>query len=147
MALSLVSRRFYASPDYLDKHGVPEHPSALSKHNCLKFDTKVQPINEWAYLEDQTVKTVSVNGSFTSDSISLTMDFAIKGQGICWVPQFLANEAVREGNLVCLFDGKYSIEQPFYVMFHSRRYMQNKIKVFLDMLTQYMEQKYNVFSN
>ena len=141
------SRRFYASPEYLRQHGTPEHPSTLSQHNCLRFDTKVHPVDEWLYHDNHTLQSVTVNGTFTSDSINLTKDFAVQGQGICWLPQFFANQDVRDGNLVCLFDGKYSIEQPYYVIYHSRRYMQRKIQVFLDMLTQYMEQKYNVFTN
>jgi len=136
--LTTFSRRFYASPDYLAKHGIPEHPSALSEHNCLKFDNKVLPIDEWFYLEGQTVETIPVTGSFTSDSINLTLELAIQGQGVCWAPQILANKEVREGNLICLFDGKYGFEHPFYVVYHSRRYMPKKMKVFIDMFSQYI---------
>ena len=141
------TRRFYASPDYLAKQGTPEHPSELSDHNCLRFDTKVYPVDEWLYLDEGRLEAVSVNGSFTSDSINLTLELATQGQGICWVPQFLANKAVRDGHLVCLFEGKYAFEQPFYVIYRSRRHMPKKMKVFLDMLTQYIEQRYNVFNN
>jgi len=133
--ITTTCRRFYASPDYLAKHGIPEHPSALRDHNCLKVD----PEDEWLYFEGKTLETIPVTGSFTCDFVSLTMKLAIQGQGVCWVPQLMANKEVREGNLVCLFNGKYAFEQPFYVIYHSRRHMPKKIKVFIDMLIQYFE--------
>ena len=136
--IATFSRRFYASPDYLAKHGIPEHPSALSEHNCLKFDNKVLPVDEWLFIEGQSVESVPVTGSFTSDSINFTLELAIQGQGVCWAPQALANKEVRKGNLICLFDGKYGFEHPYYVVYHSRKYMPKKVKVFIDMLSQYI---------
>ncbi|MGF1757263.1 LysR family transcriptional regulator [Photobacterium sagamiensis] len=138
-------RRFYASPAYLDKCGYPEHPSELSNHNCLIFDSKIHPTDKFFYLENGHLEFVQVDGTFISDSMNLTMDLAVQGHGVCWVPQQLADNEVRKGNLVCLFGGKYAIEQSYYVIYSSRRYMAKKVKVFLDMFTQYMEQTHNIF--
>lgn len=139
------ARRFYASPAYLEKYGHPAHPSELSNHNCLVFDSKIHPTDEYLYLENGHLKSVKIDGSLVSDSVNLTMDLSLQGHGVCWVPQQFADNEVRKGNLVCLFEGKYGTEQSYYVIYNSRRYMPKKIKVFLDMLIQYMEQTYNIF--
>lgn len=141
-----VSRRFYASPEYLSKHGNPSHPGELKNHNCLRFDNRVSPVEEWNYIEEGEIKSVPIQGSFTCDVVDATMELAMKGAGICWIPQPMANHAVREGKLVCLFDGKYSFDQPYYVVYHSKNYVPRKVKVFLDMLTQYVEQRQDLFN-
>ncbi|MGF1724388.1 LysR family transcriptional regulator [Photobacterium nomapromontoriensis] len=143
--LFTFSRRFYAAPSYLKKYGTPNHPRYLIHHNCLRFDSRLVDASYWHYIENNEVHCVEVDGSFISESIRSTMQLAEKGNGICYTPQFLTNPLVREGKLICLFDGKYSFEQPYYVMYHSRHHMPKKIHVFLDMLTQYVEQKYDLF--
>lgn len=141
-----VSRRFYASPEYLADKGLPTHPRALSEHNCVRFDNRIFPVEQWSYVENNEEKKIRVGGSFTCDAIDTTLDMAIKGLGVCWVPQPMANKSVREGKLVCLFDGGYGTEQPYYVIYHSKNYVPKKVKVFLDMLTQYMDQHQNIFN-
>ncbi len=32
-----IERVLCASPDYLERHGVPEHPNDLRHHNCLTY--------------------------------------------------------------------------------------------------------------
>lgn len=144
--LFTVYRRFYASPDYLREHGIPLHPSDLARHTCLRFDTRIEPVDQWSYVENEEVRSVKVHGGVTSDSIDITCDLALKDLGVCWIPQTMADKHVREGRLVCLFDGKYALEQPYYVMYRSRNHMPQRVKVFLDMLTQYIDQHYNSFN-
>lgn len=139
------SRRFYATPDYLERAGTPEHPQQLVDFNCLRFDNRITDPSCWQYMEDGLIHCVEVDGTFSSQSVKVTLEMALKGQGICYSPQFLANPYVRDGKLVCLFEGKYSFEQPYYVIYHSRNHMPKKNRVFIDMLTQYVEQKYNLF--
>lgn len=143
--LYTFSRRFYASPDYLAAHGIPNHPLDLVHHNCLRFDSRLVDPSCWHYSEGNDVHCVEVDGTFISESIRSTMQLAAKGHGICYTPQSLTNTLVREGKLICLFDGKYSFEQPYYVMYHSRHHMPKRVRVFLDMLTQYVEQKHDLF--
>ncbi|WP_419535491.1 LysR family transcriptional regulator [Endozoicomonas sp.] len=140
------SRRFYASPDYLKRHGNPEHPRDLADMHCLRFDNKESDVDKWFYFEEDNVEQVTVKGPFTCESLNLTIELARKGMGVCFVPQFMVNPLVRSQELVCLFEGRYSYEQPYYVIYHSNSYMPNKTRAFLDMFSQYMEQSNNVFN-
>jgi len=52
---SLIARRLAscptfmcASPEYLERHGTPQHPDDLSKHNVLAY-TRNQAPHEWRY--------------------------------------------------------------------------------------------------
>ncbi|ELP1877933.1 LysR family transcriptional regulator [Vibrio vulnificus] len=143
--LFTCSRRFYASPEYLKVHGFPEHPKDLENFDCLCFDDRLTDPSCWQYVEDGVIHHVEVASTFSSQSLKTTLEMALKGHGICYTPQFLANPFVREEKLICLFNGKYAFEQPYYVIYHSRSHMPKKTRVFLDMLTQYVEQKYNLF--
>ncbi len=140
------SRRFYASPDYLKQYGYPKHPRELSGMHCLRFDNKEHDVDKWSYFENDDVEQVTVDGPFTCESLNLTIELASQGMGVCFAPQFLVNPLVRQGKLVCLFEGRYSFEQPYYVIYHSNSYMPNKTRVFLDRFSQYMEQSNNVFN-
>src|SRR5690606_21690449 len=50
------SRRvIVASPAYLERHGVPKHPSELGAHNCLAYNLR-STLNEWPFAIDGSLR-------------------------------------------------------------------------------------------
>ena len=64
---SLISRKLAtnkrvicASPAYIAKHGKPETPADLLKHNCLTHSS-IHHFNDWQFRENDEIKTYSLS--------------------------------------------------------------------------------------
>jgi DNA-binding transcriptional LysR family regulator len=69
----------FASPDYLEKKGIPLQPQDLKNHECLRM--REAP---WILRENggQASQTVAVSGQFIANSIGLLRALALDGKGI-----------------------------------------------------------------
>lgn len=90
----------YASPEYLRRHGTPDHPSALAGHSCL-VSRLIGTI--WNFYSDAGDMAVSVRPRLSVNDGLVLRDATCKGLGIAVLPTFLARQEVEEGRLQPLF--------------------------------------------
>lgn len=92
-----------ASPEYLAKHGVPEHPDQLVQHRCLHYP-RSQRTATWTFEQHSTLPaqrlTVPISGAFVANNSEALRDIALQHQGIALVPDFSVQEALQKGSLV-----------------------------------------------
>ncbi|OWQ46417.1 LysR family transcriptional regulator [Roseateles noduli] len=92
-----------ASPAYLKRAGVPQHPAELAQHRCLPY-LRPGPA-QWFFergagdAERERIR-VPVQGNFRASNSEVLRDGALSGLGIALLPDFSAQDAMREGGLV-----------------------------------------------
>lgn len=92
-----------ASPAYLERAGVPQHPAELAQHRCLPY-LRPGPA-QWFFersagdAEPERIR-VPVQGPFRASNSEVLRDGALSGLGIALLPDFSARDAMREGRLV-----------------------------------------------
>jgi DNA-binding transcriptional LysR family regulator len=79
--LGSAARVFYASPSYLARYGVPEHPKDLGKHECILQSYMAQR-GIWHLVSGKKSIDVNVHGRFSTNNVSMTLKFAEQGHGI-----------------------------------------------------------------
>jgi DNA-binding transcriptional LysR family regulator len=84
-----------ASPDYLQRRGVPEHPTDLARHDCLLYlrDGSAQ---SWSFEKAGSRKrgdwiTVPVGGPFKANNSEVLRAAILGGLGIGLLPDFSAD--------------------------------------------------------
>ncbi|MBA7848140.1 LysR family transcriptional regulator [Klebsiella sp. RHBSTW-00484] len=87
-----------ASPDYLARHGVPQHPSELEKHDGLLY-THRAPGGCWQLLYEGQVQMWRVRNRLRSDNAFCLLESAKAGMGIVVMPMFLGADAILKGEL------------------------------------------------
>ncbi|MEM8838374.1 MAG: LysR substrate-binding domain-containing protein [Pseudomonadota bacterium] len=88
-----------ASPSYLEKHGIPDNPQALTAHNCLTFDYETgSPV--WTFKRGSETETIRVRGSLKATSSEVLREVALGGTGIILMPTWLVGPDVTAGRLV-----------------------------------------------
>lgn len=89
-----------ASPAYLAKHGIPEHPVELLDHNCLhyRFQSSGQ-LAPWVFSGPEGQYPVEVGGSLIASSLPVTQELATKGVGIGYTFREYCAEALSSGRL------------------------------------------------
>lgn len=125
--------RAYAAPGYLQKHGTPRHPSELAQHKVLDFRIS-EGIREWVILSDkETPMKLDVFPQFCANEPTALCQAAILGQGIVFMPQFIAKQHVVSGRLVPILPGWYLPGSDFYAIFASHR-IPLQVRVLIDFL-------------
>ncbi len=136
---SFVARRladlgydFFASPEYLDQHGVPEVPDEIFEHRCIyRLANESDPIS-WQFGEHE----LPIKPNIICDSPYTEHALALQGVGISRLPLILAAESYATGQLIRLFEGQYAFRLNIYGIYSSRRYLPHRVKVLIDDIRQ-----------
>lgn len=140
---SLIARRIHtthhvicAAPSYLAKWGTPLEPEQLAEHRCLNLSADA-PCTHWPVQLPHGIVRMNIRPSFTADNSEILLALACAGAGIGRFAMFQAREDIEAGRLVpILEDFNPHFGQAVYAVYHSRRYVSNRIQVFLDFLEQ-----------
>jgi DNA-binding transcriptional LysR family regulator len=99
--LGETGRLIVASPDYLARHGTPDTPEDLHRHNCLNFNfRRAEPV--WPFRRDGVDFSLSVNGNILANNGETLGQLAAAGVGIARVGEFSVAEEIADGRLVRL---------------------------------------------
>ncbi|PMM41984.1 LysR family transcriptional regulator [Vibrio splendidus] len=130
--------QYSASPNYLHKHGIPEHPQELNKHHCLTYSL-MSPANEWRFTDkNRQFSSVKVNQIFTSDSPEMLLKMARQGLGVVALPDWMGKEFVENGELTQLLEDWSNDYLPMYAVYHASEYLPQRIRVFIDFLAEHL---------
>jgi len=125
-----------ASPAYLERHGVPQHPSDLLSHNCLAYNLRAT-LNEWPFAIDGGVRPIAVAGNFRGNSGETLRHMALGGAGIARLGWFQVGEDVRQHRLVPLLEDFHAGElQGVYAVFFGARHTSARVRCFVDFLVE-----------
>ncbi|MGH6782015.1 MAG: LysR substrate-binding domain-containing protein [Sphingomonadaceae bacterium] len=103
--LCAVRRPLVASPVYVERYGMPEHPRDLERHRVILYSNLANP-TLWQFdhpLEGET--TVRVGGQLIVNNGDVAMGTLLTGQGMAVLPEFLIWQELRAGRLVELLPG------------------------------------------
>ncbi|MFI0472504.1 LysR family transcriptional regulator [Halomonas sp. HMF6819] len=139
--LSLVARRvgelnlgIYAAPGYLEKTGVPSHPTALSAAPHYVVGFKWRGRAAFAPTLYRGAQSVSVPGRYRLivDDGNAALAAGLAGLGVVWLPDYMAREHVLRGELVPLFDDWQLAPMPMFIAFRPHRHVSAKLRVFIE---------------
>lgn len=125
-----------ASPDYLQKHGIPHVPQDLKIHQCLPYSNELRP-DVWTLQGPNGNETIKINGPVCADNGDILKDAAVAGLGITLLPTFIVGPELISGNLKQVMHDYSPPEISIYSVFPSRRYLSAKVRTFVDFLSDY----------
>ncbi|MDQ6433700.1 LysR family transcriptional regulator [Mesorhizobium sp. LHD-90] len=135
--LSPFSVRLCASPEVIDKYGMPVRPQDLAAKPCV-VDTNGRWLSNWPFVgEDGETTTVSVTGRIEVNSPMAARAAAVSGLGWAVLPDFIAEPDIASGKLVPIFDDRIPRGGGIFAVYPHRRYLPAKVRVFVDFLVQW----------
>lgn len=139
---SLVARRvgparavLVASPAYIARHGRPQTPADLTRHECLIYTAATEP--DWKFRVGKRWVLVRPAGRLRSDSGDALIEWAKAGLGIAQVPTFLIADAIDAGTLVPVLHDYPAPEHGIYVVRPPGAYVSGKVRALIDTLIQH----------
>jgi DNA-binding transcriptional LysR family regulator len=137
--LATVKMITVAGPDYLERRGVPSHPSELSDHDCLRYSYQLSGTT-WQYEHSSGEETsVKVDGRVIANNGRALTQAAVAGLGVYFVPDFIVAEYLRNGELTQILNEWTSRPLTLSVVYPHRRFLPRKVRLFVDFLADHFD--------
>ncbi|EQA5671896.1 DNA-binding transcriptional regulator YafC [Cronobacter malonaticus] len=131
-------RKIVASPDYLERYGVPATICDLKDHVCLGF-TEPATLNTWPVACEDGQLLESTPG-MTSNSGETLKQLCLSGNGITCLSDFMIDKEIEQGKLVeLLAEYRLPVEMPFSAVYYSDRAVSTRIRTFIDFLSEWIK--------
>ena len=140
---SLIARKLanvqgvtIAAPQYLAKRGTPRVPDDLRSHEAI-LDLNMADPHTWVFGTGSKRLDVRVSGRLRFGNPYISLEAARADFGIARVPDFVAENNLKNGELVRLLE-KYEPAAPvgMYVVYPHARHLASKVRVFVDFLVE-----------
>jgi DNA-binding transcriptional LysR family regulator len=122
-----------ASPDYLARHGAPDHPRDLLRHRCIGWrpgpDTAPW---RWEFVQDGRHFDVMVDPQVTTNDLRLMLRMALAGGGITFATRDCMRDHLDSGTLVPLLTDYLPPFAGFHLYFPQRKHMAPKLRALVD---------------
>ena len=119
---------YFASPHYLEEHGVPETPDDIFAHRCIYRRANESDLVAWQFGDQE----LAINPGIICDSPYMVHALTLQGNGISQLPLILASDSVASGSVVQLFDGDYAFRRNIYGIYSSRHFLPHKVEVLIE---------------
>ena len=131
VATRLAPRRMYlcAAPDYLQHYGRPHSLSELGRHNCL-----IGSSDTWNFQLNGRESTQRVQGNWRCNSGQAVLDAALRGLGLCQLPDYYVLEHLRSGALVSLLDNQQPPNTAVWALYPQQRHLSPKVRQLVNAL-------------
>lgn len=131
MGLLLRNRRLLvASPTYLERFGVPERLTDLTRHSCIVLRQEHAAYDVWRFGGD---KTVRVMGGLSTNDGETAVSWALDGHGIMLRSEWDIAPHVRSGRLVVVLP-RYFTRADVMAVYPERLNLSAKVRLFIDFL-------------
>ena len=128
-----VRRMLCASPDYLARHGVPQHPSDLPGHAVIGT-TNLSPRAGWRFGVTDEPTLVRMKPRLTVTSNDGAIAAASGGLGIARLLSYQVADEVASGQLQVILAEYEEAPWPIHVVHRESKYGSAKVRAFIDML-------------
>ena len=131
VATRLAPRRMYlcAAPAYLEHHGAPHSLSELPRHNCL-----IGSNDTWTFLESGREIPVRIQGNWRCNSGRAVLAAALRGVGLCQLPDYYVQEHLRNGTLRSLLPQHEPPHTGVWALYPQQRHLSPKVRKLMDYL-------------
>lgn len=125
----LNCRSLCAAPSYLARHGTPQTPRDLVRHNCLSFMLSDRSHDHWTFMRGSEIVEVDVRGSFQCDDGDTVRRLAVMGEGIVYKSTLDVAADLRCGALVRLCPDWQTESAPLNLICPGRRHLRPAMRL------------------
>jgi DNA-binding transcriptional LysR family regulator len=128
-----VRRLLVASPDYLARHGTPEHPADLLRHTVIA-STGLSPRVDWKFgaVDDPTMVRMKPRLTVTSNDGAIAA--AVSGLGVARLLSYQIGEELNAGRLKIILADYEESPWPVHILHRESKYGASKVRQFIDRL-------------
>ncbi|MCG7532777.1 LysR family transcriptional regulator [Psychrobium sp. MM17-31] len=126
---------YFASPQYIKEHGVPQTPNELEQHKLIQY--RFITSNQIAPLllnNNGETLTVDVPNALVVNDTDVMLDAALQGLGIGRMVAPIIEPYLEDGQLMPILKDYWYPYSPLYVYFHRNTQKAKRVRVLIDFL-------------
>jgi len=123
-----------ASPAYLAAHGRPQHPSDITRHECLTLSSEASQTRGWAFTVEGQLTHVRPTSRFDCSDGQVLHAWCLAGLGLAWRSWWEVEADVRKGQLVTVLDEFAAPPTGIYAVFAQRKHRPLRLSLWIDFL-------------
>ena len=129
-------RLICGAPVYLARHGVPQTPESLTRHDCIVMSRSGAAHADWRLqpIDGGMPASVRVKGRFVTDNGELAHDWALAGLGLVRRSYLDVAQELADGTLIEVLPQWAGECSPVQVLYPSRHHLPARVRLFVDHL-------------
>lgn len=126
-----------ASPAYVERHGMPMHPSQLGMHwGVLYASPGNGRVEAWEWRENGILRSQPLAGRVTVNSAEAYIACCLAGLGLIQIPAYDVGTELAAGKLLEVLPGYRADPMPMHLLFPHRRHPSQRLRVFVEWMQQ-----------
>ncbi|MFT2109644.1 LysR family transcriptional regulator [Marinomonas sp. 2405UD68-3] len=138
--LGTVNRRLYASPSYLSRHDKIMSIEQLAIHDFLLMNRA--QTNDIISITSGNIKhDINIDPKLIVDDYLILKQMTIDGLGVAIIPDYMCQQALKEGSLVALLPDWEMPPVDVYALYPKNRLNIPKVKVFMEYIQKIFQER------
>lgn len=128
-----------ASPKYLNKNQGITTPEELSHHQTVGFSSKN---NTWELISKNKKKSIKLKHRYIANNLIAIRDLALSGHGIAFVPAFLCEGYISNGDLIHVLKSWGDEGSPVQIAIPHQKNISKKMRTFMDFMAKKLSENF-----
>lgn len=135
--VTMLSRVTVAAPSYLARHGTPEAPADLARHQAVSLRSiTTGALTPFEFVRPHGVERIEVASPFSVTGTESYRDAVLLGLGLAQMPVFHIERDVAEGRLVRVLAEHPLPSAPISILYPRSRQLSPRVRLFIDWAVQ-----------
>jgi DNA-binding transcriptional LysR family regulator len=134
--LAVNRRVIVGAPAYLLRHGRPEAPADLLRHNCLLLRFPGSKQFRWTMETPEGPQTLRVSGNMDSNNGEVLRQWCLAGQGLALKSLWEIADDLNAGRLEILLPDYPPPGHAIHALYPQNRFLSSRVRVFIDYLAE-----------
>jgi DNA-binding transcriptional LysR family regulator len=139
MRLADNRRLCVATPAYLQRHGVPQHPSELARFDCLTLSSDASQTRGWAFSIPREggapeLLHLRPGGPLDCSDGQVLHEWCLAGHGIAWRSTWEVETDIANGRLQPVLEPFAAPPNGIYAVFPQRKHLALRVRLWIDFL-------------
>ena len=126
-----VRRVVCASPDYLQRRGVPRAPQDVREHACVRH-TGLAPRADWHFRVGRRTVTIPINAVVSCNDIDSSLEACLSGRGLGMFLSYQTAPFRNEKRLRYVLEEFETERVPVHIVYPQARLVTSKVRAFVD---------------
>jgi len=123
-----------ATPAYLKRAGVPQHPSDLMRHECLTLSSDASQTRGWAFQVDGAVTHLRPSGRLDCSDGQVLHAWCQAGMGIAWRSTWEVEGEIASGQLQAVLEDFAAPPNGIYAVFPHAKHLPLRVRLWIDFI-------------
>ncbi|MBC7941805.1 MAG: LysR family transcriptional regulator, partial [Chitinophagaceae bacterium] len=123
-----------ATPEYLQRAGVPATPAELVRHQCLTLSSDASQTRGWAFVVDGEVIHLRPSGRLDCSDGQVLHEWCLQGLGLAWRSTWEVERHVTQGRLQAVLQEFAAPSSGIYAVFPQRKHLPLRVRLWIDFL-------------